>query len=68
MKYIYTKDMCSACIALKKNYRSKGIQFAERDAKRITQPKDEIDKEMFIKVAQDGMSPTDITLPVEIDI
>lgn len=68
MKYIYTKEMCSACHDLKKHYKELGIEYEEREADRITNPQDDIDKDMFIKIAQEGKSLNPIELPVEIDI
>ncbi len=68
MKYIYTKDLCSACINLKRGYDADGVVYKERDANRLVEPLDEIDHEMFLKLAQTGKNPAQPELPVEIDV
>lgn len=68
MKYIYTKEMCGACIELKEKYNSEGVPFEERSAARILKPEDDIDREAFIQIAQTGKNPTQPELPVEVEI
>jgi hypothetical protein len=66
LKYIYTKQMCSACDALKAKYRSKGTTFVERNGDRLDlDPRifDDVDKEAFLKLQMQ-----DLTFPVEVDI
>ena len=67
MKYIYTKEMCSACIELKNKYKAEGTEYEERKAERILQPEDEIDREMFMEIARTGANPTHPILPCEIE-
>lgn len=66
MKYIYTKDICSACIELKAKYDSDGTKYEERDADRLKNPAndvDDIDKIAFAQLAAQNMA-----LPVEVTI
>jgi hypothetical protein len=66
MKYIYTKDMCSACEALKHKYKEGGVPFVERDGDRFDlDPRlyDNIDVEAFLILQMQNL-----TFPVEIDI
>ena len=62
MKYIYTAENCPKCEILKKKYRAEGVLFAERNADRIKQPEDEIDREALVQASMQNME-----LPVEID-
>jgi glutaredoxin len=55
MKYIYTRELCSACIKLKKKWNAegllKGIDYQERDAGRLSNPaddRDSIDEEALV--------------------
>ncbi|MFO0793705.1 MAG: hypothetical protein U0586_06550 [Candidatus Brocadiaceae bacterium] len=63
MKYIYTASDCPKCETLKKKYRVEGIRFVERNADRIKQPEDEIDREALIQASMQNME-----LPVEVDM
>ncbi|MDR4508825.1 MAG: hypothetical protein MRJ65_11425 [Candidatus Brocadiaceae bacterium] len=62
MKYIYTAQDCPKCETVKENYRTKGVQFIERNAERIKQPEDEIDREALIQASLQNME-----LPVEVE-
>ncbi len=65
MKYIYTKDMCSACVELKEKYKAKGTEYIERDAVRLEAPGndvDDIDKMAFAQLANQNMDfPVEVT-------
>jgi glutaredoxin len=63
MKYIYTAENCPKCEILKKKYRAEGVRFAERNADRIKQPEDEIDREALVQASMQNME-----LPVEVDM
>jgi glutaredoxin len=63
MKYIYTATDCPKCESLKKKYKAEGVQFIEREAGRIKQPEDEIDREALVQASMQNME-----LPVEIDM
>jgi hypothetical protein len=44
--------MCSACIKLKKEFDDQGIEYEERDGKKLVEgmtERDEIDKKAFIQ-------------------
>ncbi len=66
MKYIYTAEDCPRCETLKDDYKSKGIEYTERDAdKRLKNPshdRDEIDVDAFVQLSIQNM-----VLPVEIE-
>jgi hypothetical protein len=62
MKYIYTSSECPKCEILKKKYRSEGVRFVERNAERIKQPEDDIDREALVQASMQNME-----LPVEVD-
>lgn len=64
MKYIYTMDMCSACVELKVVYDAQGIEYVERDGDRLKNPKDvdDIDKKAFAQLAFQGN-----VFPVEVE-
>lgn len=65
MKYIYTKDMCSACTELKEKYDSEGIKYIERDGDRLKTPaidRDDIDLDAFVQLSIQNM-----VFPVEIE-
>ena len=65
-KIIYTKRMCGACIALKKDLDRQGVRYEERPAGRLEFPEDEIDREAFIEqIIEKGGDPKSITLPIE---
>ena len=68
MIYLYTKDMCGACLELKQKYKDEGIEYKERSAERLVTPVDVIDKEMFLKLAMEGGDPVRPTLPVHIEV
>ncbi len=63
MKYIYTSENCPKCEILKKKYKVEGVQFVERNADRIKQPDDEIDREALVQASMQNME-----LPVEVDM
>lgn len=63
MKYIYTAEDCPKCESLKKKYKKEGVSFVERDADRIKQPEDEIDREALVQASMQNME-----LPVEVDV
>lgn len=66
MKYIYTKDLCGACIDLKSKYKEQGIEFIERDGNRLSNPgddRDEVDQEAFVQLSMQNM-----IFPVEVDV
>lgn len=68
MKYIYTKDKCSACIELKDKYYNEGTEYIERDADRLQNPGndvDEIDKIAFAKLADNNEG---MVFPVEVEV
>jgi hypothetical protein len=44
------------------------IEFEERGGQRILEPEDEIDHEMFLKIAMSGKPLTPLELPQEIEI
>ncbi len=65
-KYIYSKEMCSACDELKKEYKEQGVRFIERNGDRLdNDPRifDDIDKEAFMNLQMQNL-----TFPVEIDV
>ena len=55
MKYIYTSENCPKCDKLKKKYKSDGVQFVERNADRIKQPDDEVDREALVQASMQNM-------------
>jgi len=63
MKYIYTAENCQKCEILKKKYKGEGVRFVERNADRIKQPEDEIDREALVQASMQNME-----LPVEVDM
>lgn len=66
MIYLYSKPMCSACIAQKKEYEENGIEYKERDADRLaTTPDnlDEVDREAHVKLNMQNMK-----LPVIVEM
>ena len=63
MKYIYTAEDCPKCEILKKKYKVEGVRFVERNADRIKQPEDEIDREALVQASMQNME-----LPVEVDM
>ena len=63
MKYIYTAENCQKCETLKNKYRVEGVRFVERNADRIKQPEDEIDREALVQAPMQNME-----LPVEVDV
>lgn len=66
MKYIYSKSMCGACIALKKKYDDEGIEYVERDGSRLQKPadnSDEIDREGLVQLAMQNQ-----VFPVEVEM
>jgi arsenate reductase-like glutaredoxin family protein len=68
MIYIYSKEMCGACMNRKEELNKQGIEFEERGGQRILEPEDEIDHEMFLKIAMSGKALTPLELPQEIEI
>lgn len=62
MKYLYTAEDCPKCETLKEKYRADGIRFVERNAERIKQPEDDIDREALVQASMQNME-----LPVEVD-
>ncbi|HHT9145350.1 MAG: hypothetical protein Q7J76_11420 [Candidatus Brocadiaceae bacterium] len=63
MKYMYTAENCPKCEILKKKYTVEGVRFVERNADRIKQPEDEIDREALVQASMQNME-----LPVEVDM
>jgi len=63
MKYMYTAENCQKCEILKKKYKVEGVRFVERNADRIKQPEDEIDREALVQASMQNME-----LPVEVDM
>jgi len=63
VKYIYTAENCQKCETLKKKYRVEGVRFVERNADRIKQPEDEIDREALVQASIQNME-----LTVEVDM
>ena len=63
MKYIYTAENCQKCETLKNKYRVEGVRFVERNADRIKQPEDEIDREALVQASMQNME-----LPLEVDL
>ncbi|MGQ3686154.1 MAG: hypothetical protein ACUBOA_14285 [Candidatus Loosdrechtia sp.] len=63
MKYIYTTENCPKCESLKKKYILEHVPFVERNADRIKQPEDDIDREALVQASMQNME-----LPVEIDL
>lgn len=54
MRYVYVKDMCSACEEKKKEFDSQGIDYIIREASRLENSgwdTDEIDKTAFAQLA-----------------
>jgi hypothetical protein len=68
MIFLYSKPMCSACIVRKKSLDDAGIPYEDRDGQRILEPEDEVDHEMFLKIAMSGRALTPLELPQEIEI
>ncbi len=65
MKYIYTAQDCPRCETLKEDYKSKGIEYTERDSDRLSNPshdRDEVDVDAFVQLSMQNM-----VLPVEIE-
>jgi glutaredoxin len=61
MKYIYTRELCPACIKLKKKWNAdgllKGIDYQERDAGRLSIPaddRDSIDEEALVQLVMNN--------------
>ncbi len=66
MIYIYTQDMCSACIDLKAKYDAGGIEYIERDGGRLKTPaedRDSIDVDAFVQLSINNMA-----FPVEVNV
>lgn len=49
--YIYTQENCPKCEDLKARLTLEGEHFVERDAARLKNPQDVIDKEGFVELA-----------------
>ncbi len=65
MKYLYTSDMCSKCIALKERFARENVEYRERDAKRLKDVPDDYDKidvEAFAVLCEQNME-----LPVVVE-
>ena len=62
MKYIYTSKDCLKCVLLKAEYVKNNIPFEERDAERIKNHQDEIDREALVVASMQNME-----LPVEVE-
>ncbi len=62
---MFTSDMCSKCIALKKRFASEKVEYRERDAGRlkvVPDDYDDIDKDAFVVLCEQNME-----LPVVVD-
>ena len=71
-KIIYTKDMCGACIALKKDLDRQGIKYEERSLEQLESQAEDVDKKAFKseiieKVIMKGKDLKSVTLPIEYD-
>ncbi len=65
MKYMYTSDMCSKCIALKEEFKRDKVEYEERDADRlkvVPDDYDDIDKDAFVVLCEQNME-----LPVVVE-
>lgn len=63
MKYIYTAENCPKCLIQKEKWNEKGIKYEERDASRLKNPIDNIDKEALVESAM-----TNDVLPVIVEM
>ncbi len=66
MKYLFTTDMCSKCIAIKERFAREKVEYRERDADRLKNvPKDydKIDEEAFAILCEQNME-----LPVVVEV
>lgn len=66
MKYIYTKDMCGACISQKKEWDKQNVMYEERSADRLSPlfiEKDNVDIEAFLQLQMQNQ-----TLPVIVEL
>lgn len=63
MLYIYTSDNCPKCEKQKKTWKENNVIFEERDASRIRQIQDEIDKEALVQASIQNM-----VLPVIVEM
>lgn len=68
MIYLYSKPMCGACVERKNQLVHDNTPFEERSGNRILEPEDEIDHEMFLKLAMSGKAVSPLELPQEIEI
>ena len=71
-KIIYTKDMCGACIALKKDLDRQGIKYEERSLEQLESQAEDVDEKAFKseiieKVIMKGKDLKSVTLPIEYD-
>ncbi len=66
MKYIYTKERCSACATLKNMYDAQGVEYEERSADRLKNPGDDVDE--IDKMAFTQLAIQNMTLPVEVEM
>jgi|TARA_B100001971_G_C17778111_1_gene328352 glutaredoxin len=71
-KIIYTKDMCGACIALKKDLDRQGIKYEERSLEQLESQAEDVDEKAFEseiigKVIMKGKDLKSVTLPIEYD-
>ncbi len=55
MRYLYSKNGCGKCEVMKREFEDQGIPYEERDAERITSPRDTIDAEAFVQAAHQNM-------------
>ncbi len=65
MKYLFTKDMCSKCIAIKERFAREKVEYRERDASRLKTPPDDyddIDEQAFAILCDQNME-----LPVVVE-
>ncbi len=71
-KIIYTKEMCGACIALKKDLDRQGIKYEERSLEQLESQAEDVDEKAFEseiigKVIMKGKDLKSVTLPIEYD-
>ena len=55
MLYIYTSENCPNCEKQKKDWKENNVVFEERNADRMKNPIDEIDREALINASMNNM-------------
>ena len=55
MFYIFTQEECPKCESLKMKLKEDGQEYVERDATRLKNPADEIDREGLIEASMNNM-------------